>query len=426
MAGGGPRIAVVGAGWAGLAAAVEVVRRGATVTVFEMAPQPGGRARTIDSRGLLLDNGQHICIGAYAETLRLMRDVGVAETDAFVRRPLTLVDAAGRGLRLRHGATVPAFAWAVLRRDGWRWRDRLALLALAVRWQRTGFRCAAHCTVADLTEGLPPAVRADFIEPLCVAALNTPTADASGAVFLRVMQDALTGGPGSADLLLPHLGLGAMLPDPAVAWLRERGAAVGFAVRVERIERNDDGWAVNGMPFDCVVLAASANESARLVAAQAPAWARRAEALDYQPIVTVYARSDGCRLPEPMLSLHASDTRPAQFVFDRGQLGGPDGMLAFVVSGARTWLEHGTSAIEQAVLTQAAAELARLLPSPLEVARAVVEKRATFACTPQIDRPSMVVAPGLFACGDYVAGPYPATLEGAVRSGLAAANAAAA
>lgn len=422
MSAGGPRIAVVGAGWAGLAAAVESVRRGASVTVFEMAPQPGGRARTIESRGLSLDNGQHICIGAYVETLRLMRDVGVAESEAFARRPLALVDAAGRGLRLRHGATVPAFAWAVLRRDGWPWRDRLALLALAARWQRTGFRCAAHHTVSDLVDGLPPSVRADFIEPLCVAALNTPTADASGAVFLRVMQDALTGDPGSADLLLPRLGLGAMLPEPAVAWLEGRGAAVRLATRVQRIEGDDGAWKVDDTRFDRVVLAASAHESARLAAAHAPAWAQRAEALDYQPIVTVYARSAGCRLPEPMLSLHASDTRPAQFVFDRGRLGGPEGMLAFVVSGARTWLEHGTDAVERAVLAQAAGELGRRLPSPLEVVRTVVEKRATFACTPQIERPSTVVAPGLFACGDYVAGPYPATLEGAVRSGLAAAE----
>jgi predicted NAD/FAD-dependent oxidoreductase len=172
------------------------------------------------------------------------------------------------------------------------------------------------------------------------------------------------------------------------------------------------------------VLAASANESARLAAPHAPEWARRAAAFDYQPIITVYAQSDGCRLPEPMLALRSDDERPAQFVFDRGQLGGPPGLLAFVVSGAREWLERGARASEEAVLAQATTELHGHLRAPLAVVRTLIEKRATFACTPALGRPTMAVASGLFACGDYVDGPYPATLEGAIRSGLIAARAA--
>ena len=107
-------IAVIGAGWAGLAAAVEATRDGAHVTLYEMAPTPGGRARDVASRGGDLDNGQHICIGAYRETLRLLHAVGVDETAVFERLPLTLVDAEGRGLRMRRGAPLAAFAWAVV------------------------------------------------------------------------------------------------------------------------------------------------------------------------------------------------------------------------------------------------------------------------------------------------------------------------
>ena len=151
-----------------------------------------------------------------------------------------------------------------------------------------------------------------------------------------------------------------------------------------------------------------------------------AAALTYQPIVTVYARSAGCRLPEPMLALQADAERPAQFVFDRGRLGGPDGLLALVASGAAAWLDRGVAAIERAVLMQATAALAPHLRGPLEPVRTIVEKRATFACTPALARPSGVVAPGLLAAGDYIDGPYPATLEGAVRSGVAAGRAAAA
>ena len=140
--------------------------------------------------------------------------------------------------------------------------------------------------------------------------------------------------------------------------------------------------------------------------------------------MTVYAQSAGCVLPEPLLALPFDRTRPAQFVFDRGQLGGAQGLLAFVISGAAEWVERGAPATEQATLAQAREVLARHLRGPLEVVRTLTEKRATFACTPGLDRPGMAPVDGVYACGDYIEGPYPATLEGAVRSGVAAAAAA--
>jgi squalene-associated FAD-dependent desaturase len=423
---GSLEIAVVGAGWAGLAAAVEASRRRARVTLFEMSAGPGGRARSVDSRGTLLDNGQHICIGAYSETLRLMHDLGVVEGDAFLRQPLTLVDAHGAGLRLRRGPVVPTFVAAVLGRRGWRWRERLALLCVAARWRHQGFRCPPERTVADLAAELPAPVRTGFIEPLCVAALNTPAEMASGTVFLRVLRDALGGGPGSADLLLPRLSLDELFPAPAIAWLARAGATVRLGHRVDGLERRHGRWSVDGTPADRVVVAASASEAARLVGPHADAWAAQASALEYQPIVTVYARSAGCRLPAAMLALEAGADRPAQFVFDRGRLGGPEGLLAFVVSGARDWVHKGLAETERATLAQATLALVDHLGSPLEPVRTLVEKRATFACTPGLQRPPLRAASGLLVCGDYVEGPYPATLEGAVRSGLAAARAASA
>jgi squalene-associated FAD-dependent desaturase len=417
-------VAVVGAGWAGLAAAVEAVRAGASVTLYEMAPAAGGRARDVVSHGTVLDNGQHICIGAYVETLRLMSLVGVAAADAFERLPLTLVDAEGHGLRLKPGAALPAFARAVLGRAGWSWRERFMLLRVASRWRRGGFVCAPGDTVADLAADLPGRVRREFIEPLCVAALNTPATSASGTVFLRVLRDALAVGRGSADLLLPRRRLGQIFPAPALAWLAQNGATHRLAHRVERIVRDGTGWRVDDARADAVVLATSAHEAARLALPHDSGWAALAGALHYEPIATIHARSVGCTLPAPMLALHADGERPAQFVFDGGRLGGDAGRLAFVVSGAASWLARGAEALEAAVLAQAAAELGPFLHAPLEVVRTLIEKRATFACTPALARPPMAIAPGLHACGDYIAGPYPATLEGAVRSGVAAAAAA--
>ena len=127
-------------------------------------------------------------------------------------------------------------------------------------------------------------------------------------------------------------------------------------------------------------------------------------------ISTVYTFGAGIRLPHPMLALRP-ESGPAQFVFDRGQLGGPTGLLAFVVSASTGERE----ALQQQVLRQAQVALGLQL-QPLQT---VVEKRAAFACTPGLARPPAAIAPGLSACADYVDGPYPSTLEGAVRAGVA-------
>ena len=418
-----PTLAVVGAGWAGLAAAVEGVQCGMAVTVFEMSAQAGGRARRVEIDGLPLDNGQHILIGAYRETLRLMTTVAVDIGAAFLRTPLTLVHADGSALRLPGGAPIPAFLRAVLGHPRWSVGDKLGLIATTVRWSLGGFRAPARRSVAELAAGMPAAIRAELIDPLCVAALNTEATQASAAVFLRVLRDALFSGPGSSDLLLPARDLGALLPDPALAWLAERGAALRLGSRVQAIEADGAGWCVDGERFDRVVLAASPIESARLAAAVAPPWSATVQAMPYEPIVTLYMTSAGTRLAEPMLALRSDAASPAQFVFDRGQLGGPAGLLAFVVSGALPWVERGAEATLAATLAQAHRQLGSQLKGPLEPLRQVTERRATFRCVPALARAPMHVAPGLHAAGDHVDGPYPATLEGAVRSGVAAVQA---
>ena len=168
-----------------------------------------------------------------------------------------------------------------------------------------------------------------------------------------------------------------------------------------------------------MLLACPPPEAARLATGTMADWAAQAAGLQHEPIATVYARvvpgeSAANKLPQPMLALHCSADAPAQFVFDRGQLGGPEGLLAFVVSAS-----VGDKALLSAqVLAQGQAQLGL----QLELVQTIVEKRATFACTPGLLRPPAQIAPGLLACGDYVAGPYPATLEGAVRSGLQAAR----
>ncbi len=419
----GLNVAVVGAGWAGLAAAVHARRAGHRVSLFDMATHAGGRARAVAHQGLVLDNGLHILIGAYRATLELMALLDIDAQQVLHRMPLALRFADGSGLQLRAGAAVPALLRGVLSCRGWRWRDKGALLWAASRWAAARFECSPEITVDRLCAGLPSALRRDLIDPLCVAALNTPATNASAAVFLRVLRDALFSAPGSADLLLPRQPLDALLPRPAAAWLQAHGATLRLGHRVMALESTDDrGWHVDGQPFDRVVLACTATEAARLCARLAPGWSAQAAALRYEPIVTVYARSTGVRLPTPMTALHADASAPAQFVFDLGALGGPTDVLAFVVSGARDWVERGLQATAQATLAQAQSAFpAGTWQGGLQLVHVAAERRATFQCTPDLERPAAQVLPGLLAAADYVQGPYPATLEGAVLAGRRAA-----
>ena len=382
---------------------------------------PGGRARRIDAghNGAPLDNGQHILIGAYRDTLARMRTVGVEPDDTLHRTPLSLRFADGGGLALPRMAAPFDLLAGIATARGWTWADKTSLLRTALRWRRARFHCTPEATVATLCRGLTRRVMQELIEPLCVSALNTPVAESSGTVFLRVLNDALFDERGGADLLLPRVDLGALFPDAAMAWLEQHGATVHIGHRVRAIAPEGDQWRVDDELFDQAVLAGAPWDAARLARATglpaASRWCNVTESLRFEAIATVYVRG-AAPLAEPMLALRSQPgSAPAQFVFDRGQLGGPTGVLAFVVSANETPRET----LEKQVLAQAGTQLGQPGLTPIQT---VVEKRATFACTPGLARPPATIAPGLLACGDYTEGPYPATLEGAILSGLAAAK----
>lgn len=429
------KIAIVGGGWAGLAAGIAATEVAHNATLFEASHALGGRARALlgtmpDGQSVTLDNGQHILIGAYSETLRVMQTVGVDTATALLRLPLTLEFPDGTGLRLPRWPSPLDVLAGVAGARGWNWRDKASMLRAAAQWQMRGFRCADQTTVADLCQTLSPTVRATLIDPLCVSALNTPAHRASGQVFLKVLHDSLMGGKGASNLLLPMVDLGTLFPDAAAHWLRQRGAVIHMGHRVTHMENQAaNRWRLNGQDFDAVVWATSSSNAAQALTEYAQAapdsiapriknWATTSAQLQFEAITTVYAHAPNVRLPHPLLALRSDDKEaPAQFVFDRGQLGGPQGLMAFVVSAST----GDRGALQTQVLQQAQRALSPWLKGqPLQAVQTVVEKRATFACTPGLQRPPARIAPGLVACGDYIAGPYPATLEGAVRSGIQA------
>ena len=443
-----------------MAAAVTAAETSATVTVFEATSTLGGRARALaakrpDGADLTLDNGQHILIGAYSETLKMMQRVGIDLNECLLRLPLTMPYPDGSGLQTPSWAcNLPAplnAVAAIATAHGWHWRDKLALVRASMGWQRARFQCAPLLSVAELCARLPSRVMDDLIEPLCVSALNTPVQASSAQVFLRVMQDALFGqgfaGFGASDLLLPRKDLSQLFPETAAHWLQRRhGHRVQLrrGARVQSLSNTGTQWCLSVQAggtsrsecFDHVIWATSAKPAAQAMRNAAlqedlpetsssalKHWAAIAGALPFTAITTVYAWSQSARLSAPMLALRASPNArqaPAQFVFDRGQLYPHDlaaqGVLAFVVSAS----EGDRADLQERVLRQAVSQLALRDLRPLQT---VVEKRATFACNPGLLRPGLAVAPGLWAAGDYVQGPYPATLEGAVRSGVTAASA---
>ncbi len=435
------KVLVAGAGWAGLAAAIELTKSGRQVTVIEASRTLGGRARALEvtlpsGEKTTLDNGQHILIGAYSETLRLMQEIGVNLQDALHRIPLTLQFPDGDALQLPDWKNPPIkgldVAWGIARARGWSWADKLSLLRAAAMWRLKGFECAPHESVATLCQGITQPVMQMLIEPLCVSALNTPADRASGQVFLRILRDSLFAAPpaglqmASSNLLLPRTDLGALFPQAANAWLAERGCQVITRQRLTSFESlSKDEHSAQILcrldadidhKCDALVLATPPYETARLAqAAGYTQWASITQALQHEAIATVYAHAEGASLPEPMMALKSSPAQPAQFVFDRGQLTGQQGLLAFVVSAS----QGDAATIERLVIAQGQKQLG--LPK-LQALQTIIDKRATFACTPGLQRPTAQIAPQIFACGDYVQGPYPSTLEGAVRSGVAISN----
>lgn len=412
------KLAVIGAGWAGLAAAVELTAAGHQVEVFEASRVPGGRARAARIDGHTVDNGQHILIGAYTETLRLMRVVG-ADPDALLRRTPLRFEFPGEFLMSAPRLPAPLHtAFALLLAQGLDWREKWAAIRLMQGLQASRFRVEPDITVSEWLERnkTPPRQRRFLWEPLCIAALNTPADRASAQVLANVLRDSLAGSRSASDMLLPQVNLSALFPEPATQFVSRCGGTMHLGRRVNSIRRENDAWLIDDAgPFTQVVIAVAPYHLANLVPSLAP----QAAHFEWEPIVTSYfTYPDTVRLPQAMLGV---DAGLAQWLFDRGQLCGQHGLIAAVISARGRHLDLSTQQLERGIHTEIAGLVAGL-PAPLAV-QTITEKRATFACVPNLHRPrSASGLPGLWLAGDYVAGDYPATIEGAVRSGVAAAR----
>lgn len=435
-------VGIIGGGYAGLAAAVTLARRGVAVTLFETAKVLGGRARRVEHQGLALDNGQHIFIGAYRETLRLIAEVcEPAETVAasFLRLPLELAvygnqhERPEAKFRLK-AAALPAplhLAVGLMRAQGAGFGERLAAARFMSALRRDGFSLSTDMSVAELLrQHRQGAAMIRYLwHPLCFAALNTPPEIASAQVFLNVLRDSLNGSRGDSELLLARVDLSALFPEAAAKYVEARGGKVLTAHTVTAIDEVENGFSVTAS----IATSRRQFEFSHAICALPPfrahgfmlgssALAEAAEAtgkLEYQPIYTVYLQyPKAVRLPMPMLGLDGGYT---QWVFDREALCSQRGLIAAVISaeGHHQELTQDELALK---VQQEIQENFGPLPEP-EWRWVVAEKRATFSCLVGMQRPPQQTPLRNFhLAGDYTQGDYPATIEGAVTSGIKCAD----
>lgn len=425
-------IAVIGAGWAGCAAAWRLKTQGHSPVVFEASRHIGGRARRIHSPSLgrELDNGQHILLGAYSQTLQLLRDLNLNESARLLRQDLDVIAARG-DFRLRNRA-LPA-PWhllaGLLGAQGLSWAQKIRLARFCRRLAKLNWRTPAGLTVLELLhahdqdEGL---IRL-FWQPLCVAAMNTPIEQACAQLFAHVLRDSLGGPRPASQTLIPLTDLGQLWCEPAL-----QNVTVHLGHRIRELQLDKDGLRVDGQLFDAAVVACPPPAAHRLLQALPSAPGSRQLladllAMEYVPIATLYLELERpWSLPHPMLMLDDSTGSGGQWLFDHSALkpGSGETLLSVVISDAvRLQMQDRATAID-AIVQQIQEQTRRFTPMPaVRAAELIIEKRATFAAVPDLRRPAVATPwPALRLAGDWTDTGYPGVLEGAVRSGLQAAD----
>jgi hydroxysqualene dehydroxylase len=407
----GGRVHVVGAGLAGLAAAVDLAAHGWQVVLYESGAHAGGRCRSFfDAElGARIDNGNHLLLSGNTAALDYIRQIGALDMFAPAEEAaIPFVDlATGErwAVRPSHGA-VPWWVFSAGRRiPGTRARDYFGALRLRL--------AGSDATVATVLSANTVLFRRLW-QPVTVAALNTEAADASAQLLWRILAETLGRGAAACRPLLAREGLSESLVDPALAFLAEHGAEVRFGTRLRGFEFAEDR--VVELTFDMGTAALPAEDSVILAVPGAIAARLLPELVvpdGYAPIVNAHFRFTAPQAPA-FLGLVGGT---AEWVFRKR------GVLSVTVSAADRIVDRPAEELREALWRDVAAALG-LPPEPVPPARIVKERRATFRATPAqlARRPAAATRwNNLHLAGDYVDTGLPATVEGAIRSGLMAA-----
>jgi hydroxysqualene dehydroxylase len=438
---------VIGAGCAGLSAAVRLSRDGARVLVLEARGRLGGRATAFPDReaGELVDNGQHILLGCYTETFAFLREIGAMDNVRLEPQlAVTMIDRMGQRSRLACPSLPPPFHLiaGILEWDALSWRDRLSVLGMAAplriarRELRGGTLKAASPgeTVASwlLRNGQTPRMCELLWDPLALAALNQPPDQAAAPPFARVLAEMFGDDPRAAAIALPTKPLHLMYAEPAREYVESHGGAVCKGVtatvrvegdRVTSVASGGETWrcdrVISSVPW--FALADLFDQPPQALASVID----RARRMVSSPIVTVNLWFNRRIIDEPFIGLPG---RTLQWVFDKRLVfgGGDASHLSLVASGAASIVgmaNHELVALARQEILEA---LPESRAAALVGATVVREPRATFSLAPgQPARPATETdVRGFFLAGDWIETGLPATIESAVRSGHRAANAA--
>jgi len=441
-------VVVIGAGVAGLSAAVRLSAAGRSVVVVEEAPRMGGRATAFTDRetGERVDNGQHVLFGCYRETYAFLRQIG-AEDRAPLDTTLALTMASSDGRR--HPLVCPPWPppWhliaGVMRWPALGIGDRLSaarigpLLRNVRRYGAAAVaaRVPPAMTVADWLTSMrqSPRIRQWLWNPLAIAALNQSPDVAAAAPFVRVLGEMFGPRPIDSAIGLPRVPLDELYAEPARQFIERAGGSI-ITKASARVVLNAAGTGVGGVRFgDTTIDARSVVSSVpwhtftRIWDGSVPAAlatiAANAAALGSSPIVTVNLWFDGPVMTNRFVGLVDG---PMHWVFDKSAIFGEvAGHLSVVASGA-----DDLAAMDNPAVTRAATEqLARALPETRArtLVRSVVvrEHRASFSLAPGGPPRPGTTTPlaGFLLAGDWVDTGLPGTIEGAALSGRLAADA---
>ncbi len=430
-------VLILGAGVAGLSAALSLIAAGVRPLVLEAAKKPGGRASSFHDRtfGEELDNGPHLLIGAYHSTLRLLDTLGTGHLLHGPKRVEYDFWSREHGhYRLRcPDLPVPLNLVAGI----WNFapfsiKDRLAAMGLGAALLKGRDSLEEQSVTQWLhAHGQSGAPFTELWSPLCLAALNEPAASANAALYAEVLRRAFFSGRNAARPLIPTVPLSKLIAEPARDHINANGGSLLCGHRVRKIHVSGDrvtGIVTNRGDFTApkaLIAALPYGPLADLL----PEWGQKAgfAAIPSAPIVSVHLAYDGPgRLPAPLMGMpHGT----SQWLFDRNGGGGKQGQgarLSAVLSGAYRECSLDRKELVATVAAEVGDLLPGLKPSRLVAARVIKERRATFAPWPGVTkmRPSAVTPwRNLALAGDWTTTELPATLEGAVVSGeLAARN----
>ena len=434
----GPRVAVVGGGLAGISAALELADAGVGVTLFEARSRLGGATFSVERDGRWLDNGQHIVLRCCTQYLGLLERLGVAHLlplQPRLRVPV-LREGASPAQIARTGLPAPLhLAGTLLRYPLLTRRERLAAIRAAAALRRLDPDDPAldgRTFGGWLRERGQSGAAVDALWNLiALPTLNLPADEASLAAAVQVFRTGLLDDAGAADVGIPAAPLQRLHGDAALASLDDAGVRVALGTPVQalrsrgrsRIELVLDGDASED--FDAAIAAVPNLAAAALLPPGAVDPAALA-ALGASPIVNLHVHYDRRVLEEPFAA--AAPPSPLQWLFDRtASSGTTEGQLVAVsLSHAVAELGEPVAALRDRYLPA----LERLLPAARNAGvlsfTATREPRATFRIAPGSRR----LRPGartpverVYLAGAWTDTGWPATMEGAVRSGLAAARA---